>query len=159
MRDAAIRRVSGDQPDVNLEQQVFHRAAIDVFQRIDEADFDVLIDFVDAAIRWSEFDDLRADLRNETTIRGAAGGRQFCRHAGFGLDRIAHRIAQCAFRREEGMAADRPFQIIFEAMLVENGMHAFLQTVYRAGGAEAEVEIDDDITRNDVRCAGTTVDV
>ena len=57
------------------------------------------------------------------------------------------------------MTADRPFQIVFEAMLVEDGMHTLLQTVYRAGGAETEVEVNDDIARDDIRCTGTAVDV
>ena len=57
------------------------------------------------------------------------------------------------------MTADRPFQIVFEAVLVEDGVHAFLQTIDSAGGAETEVEVDHNITRDDIRCASAAVDI
>ena len=83
-------RYSSDLPNVEnrlfshvaaLQQQVFHRATIDVFQRIDEAHFDVFINFMNAAVRWAELDNLRTNLCNEATIGRAASSRQFRGHA------------------------------------------------------------------------------
>ena len=47
-------------------------------------ELDVLVDFVDATVRWAKFDHLWTDFGDEATIRSATGGRQCCINAGGG---------------------------------------------------------------------------
>ncbi len=56
-----------------LEQQIFQRAPINIFQGLYLGDGDMFIDLVNAGIRRAEFDDLGAYLRNKPAIRGTAG--------------------------------------------------------------------------------------
>ena len=54
-------------------QQIFQRTSVNVFQGFDLSHRDVLIDLVNARVRGATFDNLRADLCDEATVRGAAG--------------------------------------------------------------------------------------
>ena len=49
-------------------QQIFQRAAVDVFQRLDAGNVDMLVNLVDAGVQWAEFDYLVANLRNEAAV-------------------------------------------------------------------------------------------
>ena len=49
-------------------KQVFERASINVFQGFDLSHRDMLINLVNAGVRRAAFDDLWADLRDETTV-------------------------------------------------------------------------------------------
>ncbi len=119
----------------------------------------MFIDLVDARIGRAELDHLRADLRDEAAIRGAAGRRQLGVGASLGLDRGRQRIAEFAARGQEGQAADGPFEVVVEAVLVQYRMHALLQPLDRARGGETEVEVDHAFARNHVRRAGAGMDV
>ena len=59
--------------DEDSAQQIFQRAPVNVFQWFDLSHGDVLIDFMNARVRGATFDNLRADLCDETTVRGATG--------------------------------------------------------------------------------------
>ena len=79
--------------------------AVDVLQRIEAGDLDAFIDLVDGRVERAELDHLRADFRDEAAIGSAAGGRELGRDAGFGVNGAAQRVAECADRRQEGLAA------------------------------------------------------
>ena len=57
------------------------------------------------------------------------------------------------------MSADHPIQRVVQAMLIQNRMHALLQTFRCAGGGKAEIEIHHAFARNDVARACARVDV
>jgi len=119
----------------------------------------MFVDLVDAGVGRPEFDHLRTDLRDETSVRSATGSGQLGVDAGFDLDGGGDGIAQRAARRQERPAAYGPGQGVFQAMFVEDGVHPLLQTFDAAGGGKAEVEIDDDFAGNHIGSAGAAVDV
>src|SRR5512139_2416893 len=57
-------------------QQAFEGAAVDVLQRLEVGDGDVLVDLVYRGVRRAELHDLRADGGEEAPVRRAAGRRQ-----------------------------------------------------------------------------------
>lgn len=57
----------------DLRQQIFQRAPVNVFQRLDFGHCDVLIDLVNRRIGWAELDYLRTDLCDEAAIGRTAG--------------------------------------------------------------------------------------
>ena len=75
------------------------------------------------------------------------------------LDGGADRIHQIAARREVGLAGEFPFQIVFQPVLVENGVDLLFQAIHRAGGGEAEIEQDLDRAGHHIGGTGAAVDV
>lgn len=55
-----------------LQQQVFGGSSVDVFQRINMAQFHIFVDLVNAFIRRAKLVALRTDIRDGTAIRRAA---------------------------------------------------------------------------------------
>ena len=118
------------------------------------------VDLVDGRIQRPHLQHLRADVGDETSVRGAAAGGEFGVDALHLFDRRRDRIHQVAARRQVGLAGGLlPFQFIFQLVLVEDGMDALLQAVHRAGGGMAEVEQYLHRARHHVGRAGAAVDV
>ncbi len=118
-RRASARRFASASCDEALEH-----AAVDVLQRLDARDLDRFVDLVDRRVDRAELDHLRADLRDEAAVRGAAGGRQLGRDAGDRADRVGQRVAERAGRRQERLAAERPGDAEVEAVAVEDRFDA-----------------------------------
>lgn len=91
--------------------EVFHHTAVNVFQGIQISHGHKLVDFVDGGVRGAEFDDLRADLRDEAPVAGAAGGGQLGVKAGFVVDGALHSADQVTGCGEEGQATDGPLEV------------------------------------------------
>ena len=102
----------------------------------------MLVDLVDRGVGGAQFDHLGADLGNEAAVAGASGGGQFRGDACLGRDGLLHGAHQLAGRRKKGLAAERPAQVVFQAMAVEHGVHALLQALCRRFGREAKIEIN-----------------
>ena len=119
----------------------------------------------DSSILWivaltrAELDHFAADLRDEAAIRRAAGRRQLGRDAGGRADRLGQRVAERAGRRQERLAAERPVDAEVEAVALQDRFDPVLQRARRRFGAEAEVEVDDELARDHVAGAGAGVDV
>ena len=106
-----------------MRQQALERAAVDVLQRVEAGDLDALVDLVDAGVERPELDHLRADLRDEAAVGRAAGGRELgarrrCRRG----STAASASLSVAGRRQERLAAERPGELVFDAVLVEDRM-------------------------------------
>src|SRR5205814_683737 len=101
----------------------------------------------------------RADLDDEAGVRGAARGGKLRWLPGVPLGHLEHRLGESARFAEEGPRAEGPFDRVFDAVLLQDGLDLLLERGLGALGREAEVEIDLDRARNDVRRAGAAVDV
>src|SRR5690606_16904240 len=89
-------------------KQALQRAAVNVLQRFQVGDGNVLVDLVNAGVDGTEFYDLGADAGDKAPVGGAAGGGQLGLDPGGGLNGRCQRITQCAPRGEEGFAAQGP---------------------------------------------------
>ncbi len=119
----------------------------------------MLVDFVNAGVGWTTLDDLGTEGGDEAAIAGTTSGREFGGDARLVGNGLLHSNHQLAGGGQKGLAAQRPLQFVFEFMAVKHGVHALFQAFGGRFGAEAEVEVDNDIARNDVACTRTTVDV
>jgi hypothetical protein len=98
--------------DSTCNAEIFHHLAVNILQRLDICDRNMLIDFVNGGVGGAQFDDLGADLGDEAAVAGAACGGQFGGDAGFAFYGIADGVDEAAFflkhGGEEGQTADRP---------------------------------------------------
>ncbi len=72
---------------------------------------------------------------------------------------VGQRVAELAGRGEEGLAAERPGDVEAQAVLAQQQVDPCLQRLRRRLGAEAEIEVDHHLARDDVARAGAGVDV
>ena len=119
----------------------------------------MFVDLVNGRIGRTELDHLRADLRDEAAVAGAARGGQLGREAGFVGDGLLDGANQRAGRGQKGQTADRPCQLVLEVMLVQHGGQALLQALGRGFRAKAEVEVHHAVARDHVARARASVDV
>ena len=119
--DAAPLQALGLTATTSSIRRHAHRAcssvrAVDVLQRLEARDRDVLVDLVDAGVDRAELDHLRADLRDEAAVAGAAAWSR-ARSSMPASSRIAAAPRRSARRaREEGQAAERPGELVVEAV-------------------------------------------
>jgi hypothetical protein len=90
------------------------REFVDARQRFQVGDGDAFVELVDAGIDRAEFDQLRADVGDEAAVRGAAGGGKFGGDAGCVGDGGGQRLAEFAARRQEGLGAQGPGDVVLE---------------------------------------------
>src|SRR5712675_1444045 len=102
-------------------------------------DRDALIGFVHRLADQAEFGD-RAIGLDKARIGGATGRAELGGTAGHGGDRLRQAIADLAGRHEEGLSADRPFEMIIAAGHREPLCDPFLQLVAGPQIVEADVE-------------------
>src|ERR1019366_5481872 len=107
--------------------EALERAPVDVFQRLEAGHFDAFVDLVDARIDRAEFDDLGTDALDEAAVRRAAGRRELAGDAGVLADGRGERIAQGAGRRQEGLAAERPGQVVGIDVLLDDRLEPRLE--------------------------------
>ncbi len=81
------------------------------------------------------------------------------RDAALLADRLRQRVAQLAGRGEERLAAERPGDVVVDVVPRDDRLDPRAQRLRRRLGAEAEVEVDHDLARDDVAGAGAGVDV
>src|SRR5664280_863727 len=139
--------------------QALEGAAIDVLQHVEAGDVDALVDLVDAGIDRPELDHLGADALDVAPVRRPTRGRKLAGDAGVLADRCRHGLAECAGRRQEGLAAERPGDLVRIRVLDDDPLKPRLHRFWRRFGAEPEVEVDDDFAGNDIAGAGAGVDV
>ena len=119
----------------------------------------MLVDLVDAGVGRAQFNHLRADLCDETAVAGATGGGQLGGDAGFGQDGLLHCRDEVARRGQKGLAAQRPLQVVFEAVAVQQAVYALLEPFGRGFGGEAEIEVHHHLARDHIAGAGAAVHV
>ncbi len=110
----------------------------------------MFVNFVDGGVGWAKLNDLRANLRNETTIAGAARGGQLGFNASNLNNGFLHHVDQTARGGKEGQTAQGPLNIEFELVFVQYVGQALLQRIGSGLCAKTEVEINDKFAWNDV---------
>src|SRR5688572_21335675 len=120
---------------VSLKPQQY--PTVDVLQRLDFRDRNVLIDLVNTRPREAQFDNLRADLGNEASVTGATGRGQLRFDSVLLANRRAHDIDEAHIRtRQERQSPNDPLNAVLQSVPVEHGCQPPLQVLRSRFGGE-----------------------
>src|SRR5687768_13978230 len=102
-----------------LQQQLFQRDTVSVLERLDIRHAHTFVELVDSGIQWTEFNNLRADIGDETPIRSAARRGEFWRDTISLLDSIRDGLDQLTRWGDVGRGIV-PFQVVVEAVFIQD---------------------------------------